>query len=108
MLQGDKTGPLRSSLAGMRLGERGGGGHSHGLASRAFSHADLHSLSVGYNDLLTPYGSHPDLAGFTVSASIPVQAQLVQVHLCNRHCFNRWVHPAGSTTFRMDSQLRIC
>lgn len=60
--QGDASAPLRSSLAGLRLGERGGG---YGLDARAFSHADLHSLSAAYSDM-NPYASHPDLAGLAV------------------------------------------
>lgn len=56
---GDVTAPLRSSLAGLRLGEPGA--HAANAANRAFSHADLHSLSGAYGDL-NPYASNPDLA----------------------------------------------
>jgi hypothetical protein len=52
------TAPLRSSLAGLRLGEPGA---YSGAAARAFSHADLHSLQGAYGDL-NPYASNPDLA----------------------------------------------
>ena len=56
---GDVTTPLRSSLAGMRLGESRGAS-AFGLPSRAFSHADLHGLSGGYSDV-NPFASTTDL-----------------------------------------------
>lgn len=66
---GDDTAmPLRSSLAGLRLGEARGMG-AFGLPSRAFSHADLHALSGGISDV-NPYTSHTDLAALAVRCQV--------------------------------------
>ncbi len=80
-IQGDATAPLRSSLAGLRLGERVGGGGP--FANRAFSHADLHSLSSAYSDV-NAYASHPDLARLAVRCmwSLPSSGGQLCLSVC--------------------------
>lgn len=81
---GDTAMPLRSSLAGLRLGESRGIG-AFGLPSRAFSHADLHVLSGSISDV-NPFTSHTDLAALaaglpqqpTASSLMPAQQQGLQ------------------------------